>query len=70
MFLFYGTKFFDNFILAEELFAKASQSFETCVLINNNFCGKLLSSLESSTTFDRSFKVAYQCHFLFQILMY
>ena len=26
---------FDNFILAVELFAKALQSFETCVLVNN-----------------------------------
>ena len=29
---------FDNFILAEKLFAKALRSFETCVLVNNNFC--------------------------------
>ena len=29
---------FDNFILAEELFAKALQSFETFVLVNNNLC--------------------------------
>ena len=27
---------FDHFILTEELFAKALQSFETCVLVNNN----------------------------------
>ena len=26
---------FDNFISHEELFAKAIQSFETCVLVNN-----------------------------------
>ena len=32
---------FDSFILARELFAKALQSFESCVLLNNNFCGKL-----------------------------
>ena len=31
---------FDNFILAEELFSKALQRFETCVLVNNNLCGK------------------------------
>ena len=43
---------FDNFILAEELFAKALRSFETCVLINNNLCGKVFSSLESPTIFD------------------
>ena len=38
---------FDNFILAEELLAKALRSFETCVLINNNLCVKSFSSLES-----------------------
>ena len=29
---------FDNFILAEELSAKALRSFETCVLVNNSLC--------------------------------
>ena len=46
---------FHNLILAEELFAKAFWSFETCVLVNNNSCGKLFSSLESPTTFDERF---------------
>ena len=31
---------FDNFILVDKLFAKALRSFETCVLVNNDFCGK------------------------------
>ena len=44
-------------MLAEELFAKSLRSFETCVLVNNNFCEKLSSSLESPTIFDKSFKV-------------
>ena len=48
---------FDNFILADELFAKALRNLETCVLVNNNSCGKLVSSLESPTTFDENFKV-------------
>ena len=48
---------FDNFILAEEPFAKALRNFETCVLVNNSLCGKLFSSLESPTTFDEIFKV-------------
>ena len=48
---------FDNLILAGELFAKALQSPETCVLVNNNLCGKLFSSLESPPTFGESFKV-------------
>ena len=46
---------FDNFLLAEELFAKTLESLKTCVLVNNNLCGTLLSSLESTTTFDQSF---------------
>ena len=37
---------------------KALRSFETCVLVNNNLCGKLFSSLESPTTFDEVFKVS------------
>ena len=49
--------YFDNFILAEELFAKDLQSFKTCVLVNNNLCRKLFSSLESPTIFDEIFKV-------------
>ena len=48
---------FDNFITADESFAKALRSFETYVLVNNNLCGKLLSSLESPTTFGVSLKV-------------
>ena len=28
---------FDSFILAEELFPKAIRSFETCILLSNNF---------------------------------
>ena len=49
---------FDNFVLAEELFAKALWSFETCVLVSNNLCRKLFSSLELPTTFHENFKVA------------
>ena len=50
-----------SLILADEPFAKLSykflRSFETCVLVNNNLCGKLFSSLESPTTFEEIFKV-------------
>ena len=60
---------FDNFILAEELFTKALQSFETCVLVNNKLCRKLFSSLKSSLTFDEIFK-ATSVFFLVQILLY
>ena len=52
-----GNWIFDNFILADETFAKALRSFKTSVLVNNNLCGKIFSSLESSITFDESFKV-------------
>ena len=41
-------------IWPEEWFTKALRNF---VLVNNNLCGKLLSSLESPTIFDESFKV-------------
>ena len=48
---------FYNFILDEELIAKALRSLETCVLVNNNLWGKLFSSLESQIIFDEIFKV-------------
>ena len=47
---------FDNFLLTEELFAKALGSFETCALVNNNLWGKLFSSLESPTMCDKNFQ--------------
>ena len=47
---------FKNFILADYLFAKASQILEACVLVNNNLWGKLVPSLELPITFDESFK--------------
>ena len=31
---------FDNFISVDILLAKALRSFETCVLVNNDLCGK------------------------------
>ena len=55
---------FDDFILAEELFAKALQSFETFLLVNSNLCGKLFLSLELSITFDESFKVTLVSFFI------
>ena len=48
---------FNNFLLADELFAKALRSFETCVIINNILFGKLISSLESPATFTEICKV-------------
>ena len=32
----------DNFILADDTFAKALKSLKTCVLVNDSLCGKLV----------------------------
>ena len=48
---------FDNFILADNLFAKALWRFTTCLLVNNNLCGKLVSSLELSIISDEVLRV-------------
>ena len=53
-------------MLAEELFADILQSLETCVLVNNNWCRKLFSSLESPTTFDEVVKVTSASFFYFR----
>ena len=45
-------KVFENFILADEPFATDLRILETCVSADNNFCGKLFSSVESPITFD------------------
>ena len=37
---------FDNLMSVDKLFAKALRRFTTCLLVNNNLCGKLVSSLE------------------------
>ena len=39
-------------MLAEELFRKALQIFETFIFVNKTLCGKLLPSLKSPATFD------------------
>ena len=36
---------------------KALRSFETCLLVNNNLCGKLFSPFDSRATFNEIFKV-------------
>ena len=63
---------FGNYLLAEELFAKDLQSFEICVLVNKNLCGKLFSSLESPKVFDGIFKVTSVLFFIpdFVLLSY
>ena len=59
---------FENVILANKTFAKALQIFETCVLVNN-FCGKLVSSLDSMKDSMKDLKLL-EYHFLFLILTY
>ena len=46
-----------SFILADKLFAKALQNFESCLSDSRNLCEKLVSSLESPIIFDEKFKV-------------
>ena len=46
---------FDNFMLPDEPFAKAFRSLKIYVLVNKSLCEKLISSLESPTTFDERF---------------
>ena len=47
----------ENIILAIEPFVKSLRMFETCVLVNNNFYRKLISSLELQIKIDEWFKV-------------
>ena len=47
-----------------------NQVFETCVLVNENLCGKLVSSIKFPTGFDERFKVVSVPFFLLQILAY
>ena len=48
---------FENFILADEPFGKALRMFETCVSVNNDLCGKLISSFEFPIKFDKRCKI-------------
>ena len=48
---------FENFILANEPLAKALQILETCLLVNSNLCGKLVSLLELPITFHERLKI-------------
>ena len=44
-------------MLADEPFEKALRIFETCILVNNNLCGKLVLSLELLIKFHERFKI-------------
>ena len=45
-----GKWVFDNFILADEFFAKALRSFGTCLLVSYSLWGKFVSSLDEITS--------------------
>ena len=60
---------FDNFILADEPFAKALRSFETCVLVNNNLCGIFFHHFIHQQPLKKFSKLL-QYQFLFLILIY
>ena len=42
-----------NYLLTDEVL----RSYESCVLVNNNLCGKLFSSFDSPTIFNQILKV-------------
>ena len=54
---------FDSLILTGELFVEALWRFATCVLVNNNLCGKLISSLILRIIFDDTLKTASVSYF-------
>ena len=62
--LFTGSQVFDNFISADGLFAKVLPILETCVLVNKNLCGKLVSLIKLSITFDERFKITSTLFFI------
>ena len=54
-----GNWVLENFVLAEEQFAKKLKILGTGVSLNCNRCGELISSLEFPIQFDERFKVIY-----------
>ena len=48
---------FDDFILADELFAKVLRSLKAYLSVNNKLCAKLVWTLASPVTFDGRLKV-------------
>ena len=55
--LFYEIEFLTVLYQLRNYQIKDLRSFETCVLVNNNLCRKLFSSLKSPTRFDANFKI-------------
>ena len=55
---YFKQKVFNNFVLAYKLFLKALRSLETCLSVDNDLYGKVVSSLEPPISFHERFKVA------------
>ena len=53
---------FDNLISVDDLFAKVIRRFDTCLLVNNNLCGKLVSL--SPIIFDDNLKAVSDSFFI------
>ena len=51
-------------IVLYQLMNHLRKLLETCVLVNNNSCGKLFSSLESRATFNERLKVTLALSFI------
>ena len=60
-----GSGVFDNFILADELYAKTLRTHKTCLSVNNNLCRKLVLSLELPITFYERSKITSVPFFIF-----
>ena len=61
---------FENLISVDELSVKALRIFETCLSINNNLWGKLVSSLESRIIFGDNLKTTYASFFIAEINLF
>ena len=55
---YFRNLFFVSFILTDKLFAKALCGFKTGLLVSNNLCGKLVSSLLLPIIFEYNLRVA------------
>ena len=55
---------FEKNLLVVKPFLKALQIFQTCVLVNNNLCEKLVSLLASPVIFDEKFRFTWVSFFI------
>ena len=60
---------FGNFTLDDEQGSKSLRILEACVSVNNNLCGKLVSSSESQIAFDERFKVTWVQFYIYGVIL-